>query len=103
MGGFMAETIGWRYIFILVSGLSALVSVAGILLFRETYAPVILLRIAEKENTTKEVLNNNPRFAQAHGNRLDYLLTNLRRPFMLLTRSIVCFMLSAYMALYVPF
>jgi hypothetical protein len=96
----MAETVGWKYLFILVAGLSALASVAGILLYRETYAPVVLLRISEGNKTNKEVLENNPNVAQAYGDRLNYLLTNLQRPFILLTRSIVCFMLSIYMALY---
>ncbi|KAH9973090.1 major facilitator superfamily domain-containing protein [Lactifluus volemus] len=41
IGGFMAETIGWKYLFILVAGISALASVAGILLYRETYAPYL--------------------------------------------------------------
>jgi MFS family permease len=103
IGGFMAETVGWKWIFILVSGLSGLASVAGILVYRETYSPVILLRITEKKKPTKEMLRENPQLAQTHGDRLNYLFTNLKRPFMLLTRSIVCFMLSAYMALYVLF
>jgi predicted MFS family arabinose efflux permease len=99
----MAETVGWKYLFILVAGLSALASVAGILLYRETYAPVILLRISESNKKSKEVLEDNPNLTQAYGDRLNYLLTNLQRPFILLTRSIVCFMLSTYMALYALF
>ncbi|KAI9513187.1 multidrug resistance protein 4 [Russula earlei] len=74
IGGFMSETVGWRYLFVFVAGLSAVASVVGVLLYRETYAPAIRLRFAKEAG--------------------DHLLTNLRRPFILLTRSVICLTLS---------
>lgn len=93
----MTETVGWKYIFVLVAGVSAIASVIGMLMYRESYAPVIRRRIAAQEmtETWKEV---EKRF-HVHEDRLDYLFINLKRPFVLLTRSITCFVLSIYMAL----
>lgn len=95
----MAETVGWRYLFVFVAGLAAIASVIGTLLYRETYAPVIRIRILQETRVVGEVSGIQSHLLQAQGMRLNYLLTNLQRPLMLLTRSIVCFVLSAYMAL----
>ena len=97
----MAETIGWRYLFILVAGLSALALVGGILLYRETYAPAIRRRIMEETMAVGQASETQTHLPQAQGNRdsLNYILSNLQRPFMLLAGSIVCFMFSSYMAL----
>ena len=101
IGGYMTETIGWRYLFILVAGLGAVASVGGALLYHETYAPVIRRRIMQETMATGEASESQLHLPKARGNRLNYFFTNLQRPFMLLTRSIVCFILSAYMALWV--
>jgi len=90
IGGFMAETVGWRYLFVLVAGLAAIGSVLGILLYRETYAPILRLRIGKAEGK--------PNTCQVPKSRLSYMFTNFRRPFMLLTRSVICLALSSYMA-----
>jgi predicted MFS family arabinose efflux permease len=95
----MAESVGWRYIFVFVSGLATVASVAGMLLYRETYAPVIRLRILQETRAAGRVPEAQSHLAQVRRKRLKFLFTNLRRPFVLLTRSIVCFALSAYMAL----
>lgn len=97
----MTETIGWRYLFILVSGLSTLALVGGILLYRETYAPVIRRRIMQETGAVGQGSESQTHLPQARENRdnLNYFLTNLQRPFMLLTGSIVCFIFSSYMAL----
>jgi predicted MFS family arabinose efflux permease len=95
----MAESVGWRYIFVFVSGLATVASVVGMLLYRETYAPVIRLRILQETRAAGKVPEAQSHLPQAHRKRLNFLFTNLGRPFMLLTRSIVCFALSAYMAL----
>jgi len=97
----MTETIGWRYLFLLVSGLSALALVGGILLYRETYAPVIRRRIMQETRAAGQASEAQTHLPQARGNRnsLNYFLANLQRPFMLLIGSVVCFMFSSYMAL----
>jgi predicted MFS family arabinose efflux permease len=92
----MTETIGWRYLFIFVAALSTVAAVGGVLLYRETYAPVIRRRIILETSVTgkaRESQSHHPR------NRLNYFFTNLQRPFMLLFTSIICFALSSYMAL----
>ena len=97
----MTVTIGWRYLFILVAGLSALALAGGILLYRETYAPVIRRRIMQETRAAGQASETQTYIPLARGNRdhLNYLLANLQRPFMLLTGSIVCFIFSSYMAL----
>ena len=40
-----------------------------------------------------------PHLMQEHGSKLRRLWVDMTRPFILLTRSIICFLLSAYMAL----
>jgi len=87
----MAETIGWRYLFIFVAGLATFASVLGIFLYHETYAPILRLRIGK--------LEGQPNICQVPKSRLQHLFTNLQRPFMLLTKSVICFALSSYMAL----
>ena len=97
----MTETIGWRYLFIFVAGLSTVAAVGGILLYRETYAPVIRQRIVVETSGTGKAGESQSHLPQIQGtrNRLNYFFSNLQRPFMLLTTSIICFALSSYMAL----
>lgn len=97
----MTETIGWRYLFILVAGLSALALAGGVLLYRETYGPVIRRRIMQETTVAGQASKTQSHIPRARKNRdhLDYLLANFQRPFMLLTGSIVCFIFSSYMAM----
>jgi MFS family permease len=98
-GGYVSQAIGWKYIFIFIAGLSALGSMVAIPLLRETYAPVIRLRRhrAQHGDLEKLVLMH-PELNYMQGNRLRYLWLNLSRPMVILTRSLVCFMLALYMA-----
>jgi len=95
-GGFIAETIGFKYIFIVIAGLTGLASVVGIPFLRETYAPVIRLRRARKMDPEKAEKQRQE--LEAQGNAMELLWVNLSRPFVLLTRSFICFILSLYMA-----
>ena len=47
-GGFITETVGFKWVFIVISALCGVASVIGIPLLRETYGPVIRLRIAKR-------------------------------------------------------
>ncbi|KAH9994106.1 multidrug resistance protein 4 [Russula compacta] len=98
IGGYMTETVGWKYIFVLVAGVSAIASVIGMLMYRESYAPVIRRRIAQEMTETGIEVEKQSHLPPVHEDRLDYLFINLKRPFVLLTRSITCFVLSVYMA-----
>ena len=98
-GGFIAETIGFKWIFIVISVLCAIAGLVGVPFLRETYAPVIRLRIAKKAADPEKAAQAHPHLAHNHGAKLRLIWVNLERPFILLTRSFVCFILSLYMAL----
>lgn len=119
-GGFIAQTIGVKWVFIVIastwshylwwmrlltSNLVAcgLVSLVGIPLLEETYAPVIRLRRAAKSGDPEKQAAAHPHLLQEHGSKLHVLWINLYRPVHLLFNSLVCFVLSLYMALYVTF
>ncbi|KAF5320591.1 hypothetical protein D9611_013751 [Ephemerocybe angulata] len=82
------------------SVLCAILSVIGIPLLRETYAPVIRWKRAIKEGNVEVAERLNPSVLAAHGGTKSQVIwTNLSRPVVLLTRSYVCFLLSLYQAL----
>ncbi|KAJ6627852.1 major facilitator superfamily domain-containing protein [Mycena sp. CBHHK59/15] len=99
-GGFIAQTVGVQYVFFALSGVSAFASVIGISFLRETYAPLVRLRLApppragDPEKAVEllaDGVHHPPR-------NLHYLWINFSRPLLLLSRSIICFSLSLYMA-----
>ncbi|KAG2348787.1 MFS general substrate transporter [Suillus weaverae] len=98
MGGFIAESVGVQHVFYVVVAISGVAAVIGIPLLRESYAPVIRLRLdniaLDPEKTTVE----HPALQHEIG-KWAYLWLNLKRPVILLTRSFICFILSLYMAL----
>ncbi len=98
-GGFIGETIGYKYIFVVISALCGVAAVLGIPFLRETYSPVIRLRLAQKSSDPEKTAKMHPHLVQNHGSALHLIWVNLARPFILLTRSFVCFILSLYMAL----
>lgn len=98
-GGFISETIGFKYIFVVIAALCGLAAALGILFFRETYSPVIRLRLARKAADLEKATKRHPQLLQNHGSKWHLIWVNLHRPFILLTRSFVCFILSLYMAL----
>lgn len=98
-GGFIAQSIGIKYVFIVISGLCGLASLVGIPLLKETYAPVIRLRLAKKAADPETAAKKHPHLIADHGNKLHVLWINLSRPLYMLTRSFICFILSLYMAL----
>ncbi|KAF8637929.1 hypothetical protein AX17_002550 [Amanita inopinata Kibby_2008] len=97
-GGFIAQAVGIKYVFIVIAGACAVSSIVGIPFLRETYAPVIQFR------KLKEQVNDPEKAAQLHvlihGNqdKLQILWRNLVRPMILLSRSFICFILSLYVA-----
>jgi MFS family permease len=86
-GGFIAQTIGFKYVFIVIVGISAIASIIGIPFLRETYAPVIRLRRRAKRSLDPEkAAELHPALAQAHGSKVQLIWLNLSRPVILLTR-----------------
>lgn len=116
-GGFLAQTVGVRYVFIVIAGMeptiiiwhlaeelpgvSGFASAIGIPLLRETYAPVIRMRIALKQGDHKKAADVHPLLLKAEGGILHVLWINLERPVIILFGSSICFILSLYMALWV--
>ncbi|OBZ76772.1 hypothetical protein A0H81_03977, partial [Grifola frondosa] len=98
-GGFIAQTIGFKYIFIVIAGLSLISALLGIPILRETYHPVIRLRRAKHSADPEKASQMHPHLIQEHGSELHRVWIDMTRPFILLTRSIICFLLSLYMAL----
>ncbi|KAJ7666151.1 multidrug resistance protein 4 [Mycena polygramma] len=96
-GGFIAQTVGVRYIFIAVAGACTIAGICGISLLRETYAPVIRLRIAAQLGDAEKSGQYQAGLVPA-GDGLHFLWINLTRPIIILSRSFICFALSLYMA-----
>ncbi|KAF9498482.1 MFS general substrate transporter [Pleurotus eryngii] len=96
-GGFVAQSIGTKYVFIIIgksSGLCAFIAAVGIPLLHETYAPVLRQRLARPNDL--EILIDVK--APTTREKMHYLWLNISRPGILLTRSFICFILSLYMA-----
>ncbi|KAG2367887.1 major facilitator superfamily domain-containing protein [Suillus spraguei] len=98
MGGFIAESVGIQYDFYVVTAICGIAAVLGIPFMRESYAPVIRLR-RKKMTTDLEKVPGHPALVAHHMGKWAYLWINLKRPIILLTRSLICFVLSLYMAL----
>jgi len=98
-GGFIAQRIGVKYVFIVISALCGAAALIGIPFLRETYAPVIRLRLAQKSADPEQAALQHPAFVAAHGSKWRILWIHLSRPAIMLTRSFICFILSLYMAL----
>ncbi|KAH9478455.1 Efflux pump radE [Psilocybe cubensis] len=97
-GGFIAQTIGIKYVFIVIAATCGAVSMVAIPFLRETYGPVIRMRRAAKSGDPEKAAAAHPHLQQEHGSKLHVLWVNLERPFEMLFRSSVCFILSLYMA-----
>lgn len=77
-------------------GICGFASLIGIPLLKETYAPVLRMRLAARSADPEKAMSQ---LQQSHGDLLGYLWINFKRPTILLFRSAICFMLSLYMAL----
>ncbi|KAG1779832.1 major facilitator superfamily domain-containing protein [Suillus placidus] len=98
MGGFIAESVGIQHVFYVVVAISGVAAVIGIPFLRETYAPVIRLRLDNMALDPEKTTVEHPALQPEIG-KWAYLWLNLKRPVILLTRSFICFILSLYMAL----
>ncbi|KAF8068729.1 major facilitator superfamily domain-containing protein [Lyophyllum atratum] len=96
-GGFIAQTVGIKWVFIVIAILCAVAAAIGIPLLKETYGPVIRLRRAQRSGDV-EALARIAKVADVHENKLAFLWENLTRPIVMLSRSFICFILSLYMA-----
>jgi hypothetical protein len=98
MGGFIAESIGVQHVFYVIIAISGVAAMIGIPLLRETYAPVIRLRLNNMGLDPEKTTAGHPALQHKIG-KWAYLWLNLKRPVILLARSFILFILSLYMAL----
>jgi hypothetical protein len=97
VGGFIAQNLGVKYVFIAMSISCGIAAAIGIPFLRETYAPVIRLRLAKRTPDLEKLAQT---LAPIENKSTWHILRlNLTRPMILLTRSLICFMLSLYIAL----
>ncbi|EJT97532.1 MFS general substrate transporter [Dacryopinax primogenitus] len=94
-GGFIVQSIGFHWIYWILTILTGVSSILGVILLRETYAPLILSRRA-----TRRGIRHLSTIEQAgHTSQWSFLLHSMYRPWIILFTSIICFSLSLYMAL----
>lgn len=98
-GGFLTESVGFKWIFILLAALCGFAALLGIPFFRETYTPVIRARLARRHPNIEAGTGVPVLATAAKEEKFRYIWVNIHRPFILLTRSIICFLLSLYLAL----
>lgn len=99
-GGFIAETVGFKWIFIVIAVAAGIGAIFGIPFLDESYAPVIQLKRARQWAKDKE--GDHPDhdiLLENHQNVYNVLWINLTRPIVLLCRSFICFILSLYMGM----
>ncbi|KAF5357193.1 hypothetical protein D9756_006598 [Leucocoprinus leucothites] len=97
-GGFIAQEIGIKWVFIAIACMCLrFCFFSGVPFLRETYAPVLRMRRARSADPEK-AKETDPLLQQSQGSLLHVLWINLERPFILLFGSLICFMLSLYMA-----
>jgi MFS family permease len=79
-GGFLVQYVSWRWCFYVISIAIAAVQIAGLILLRETYGPVLLKRKAARlrKSTQNSSLHTEHDYVSA------LLTKNLLRPFCLL-------------------
>ncbi|KAJ6588933.1 hypothetical protein B0H19DRAFT_224899 [Mycena capillaripes] len=70
LSGFIAQTVGVKYIFITIAGSCAFAVIFGIPLLRETYAPVIRHRIAARLGDSEKLDRLDADLLQACGDKL---------------------------------
>ncbi|KAH9478196.1 Efflux pump radE [Psilocybe cubensis] len=97
-GGYITQTVGIKWVFIVIAIFCAVGSVIGIPLLRETYAPVIRMRKAQREGNEQKAARAHPMLIQARGNMTKILWINLTRPLEMLFGSFICFIMSLFMA-----
>jgi MFS family permease len=85
-GGFISESIGFKYIFIILSALTGVSIVFAVAFFRETYAPVVRIRVVRKRDPENAWLAK--QMKEQVGNWAT-LQDNLSRPFVMLTRNFI--------------
>jgi multidrug resistance protein len=100
VGGFLAETEGWRWVEGLMAIFTGALWLIGALLIPETYSPVILRRRAAKlSKMTGKVYKSRMEVEQGQKTLGAELKTAISRPWILLLKEPIVLLLSIYMAI----
>jgi len=100
IGGFLGMNAGWRWVMGFLAAFSGAVWIMGSLLLPETYAPVLLRRRAEKlSKLSGKVYRSSVDIGQGKVSLKNSFKVALSRPWILLFREPIVFLLSLYMAI----
>ena len=100
VGGFVGETIGWRWLEGIMAIFSGVVWLVGLVMIPETYPPVLLRRRAETlSRRTGKVYRSQLEAEQGRTSLGQAYKTSLSRPWILLFREPIVLLLSVYMAI----
>lgn len=100
VGGFVGETIGWRWVEGLMAIFTGALWILGCVFLPETYPPVLLRRrAAALSKKTGKVYRSQGDVAQGQTTFGHVFATSLSRPWILLFREPIVFLLSIYMAI----
>ncbi|KAF2429754.1 MFS general substrate transporter [Tothia fuscella] len=97
-GGFISESLGWRWNFWIVAMTSGVFSILGIFLLKETYAPTLLKQKASRlrKSTGNPLLHSK---LDTGLSTRDLFILSIVRPSKMLTLSPIVFLMSLYVAL----
>jgi len=100
VGGFVGETIGWRWIEGIMAIFTGVLWIIGTFVIPETYPPVLLRKRAAKlSKDTGKVFRSRGEIDQGKTSFAHVFKTSLSRPWVLLFREPIVFLLSIYMAI----
>lgn len=100
VGGFVGETVGWRWVEGVMAIFTGVLWLIGCFLLPETYAPTILRkRAAELSRRTGKVYKSRGDVDQGPTTFGQVFKTSLSRPWILLFREPIVFLISIYMAI----
>jgi MFS family permease len=102
-GGFISDTIGFKWIFIIISCFGLLTLVVGVPFLDETYHPVLRARLAERVTGDKKRSQELIEGAHKGLSKTQFLWINLTRPIVLMGKSFILDILSLFMAMCVRF
>ncbi|EIM88767.1 MFS general substrate transporter [Stereum hirsutum FP-91666 SS1] len=96
MGGYIAQSVGFKYSFVVTSALALLSFILAALFLQETYGPVVRGRWEKLSGAISTHTEPSDLERQAEVDAWRTLWLGLARPIQHLTQSFVCFILSLY-------
>jgi hypothetical protein len=99
IGGFAGEGIGWRWVEGVMAIFTGVILFIGIIMYPETYAPVLLRWRAQKLSKATGLVYRSKFEEKGQVSLLQLLKTCLSRPWIFLFREPIVLLLSIYMAI----